>query len=114
MAARAKAKNAIRMRSWRMDQIPDLCDDAAYSAEIVFKICCAATTRKVPKSQTVDAGFGSRRGTGIYRGEGAPSSDKRPDRYNITPEAWAPGSQTVRPAVSPAGSCRSWRSRSLH
>jgi hypothetical protein len=45
-----------------MDQIPDLCDDAAYSAEIVFKICCAATTRKVPKSQTVDAGFGSRRG----------------------------------------------------
>src|SRR5260370_8257360 len=62
------------MRSWRMDQIPDLCDDAAYSAEIVFKICCAATTRKVPKSQTVDAGFGSRRGTGIYRGEGAPGS----------------------------------------
>jgi hypothetical protein len=37
-----------RMRLLRMNQIPDVCDAAAYSAEIVFKICCAATTLKVP------------------------------------------------------------------
>jgi hypothetical protein len=47
-AVAAKAKKAVRMRGWRMNQIPDLCDVAAYSADIVFKVCCIAATPKVP------------------------------------------------------------------
>src|SRR4051812_44850972 len=48
-AVRAEAKKAMRMRSWRINQIPDLRDVAgALFRHNVFKICCIATRQKVP------------------------------------------------------------------
>jgi hypothetical protein len=35
-----------------MNQIPDLCDDAVFR-DNVFKVCCAAATRKVPNKSNL-------------------------------------------------------------
>jgi hypothetical protein len=51
-AAIAEARNIVGMRLWRMNQIPDLCDDAVFR-DNVFKVCCAAATRKVPNKSNL-------------------------------------------------------------
>src|SRR3984893_15917088 len=51
-AERAEARNIVGMRLWRMNQIPDLCDDAVFR-DNVFKVCCAAATRKVPNKSNL-------------------------------------------------------------
>jgi hypothetical protein len=61
-----------------MDQIPDLCDDAAYSAEIVL-FAALRQHGKFPTLKQLMPGLVPGGGTGIYRGEGAPGSDMRPD-----------------------------------
>jgi hypothetical protein len=47
VAVTAEANNAKQMRLKRMNQIPDVCDDAV-SGQIVSKICCVAVTIKIP------------------------------------------------------------------
>ena len=58
-----KARNAWRMRLWRMNQIPDVCDDAAYSATMCSKFAASRQHEKFPANQTFDVGLGSRAGT---------------------------------------------------
>jgi hypothetical protein len=43
-AVRAEAKK-MQMRSWRMNQIPDVRDTAGLFRQIVSEICCAAIAR---------------------------------------------------------------------
>jgi hypothetical protein len=65
--ARAERKNKLRMRSLRMNQIPDLCDDVAYSATLCSKFAAPRQHEKFLKTQTFDHKIGSGLGTGMSR-----------------------------------------------
>jgi hypothetical protein len=54
-----------RMRLWRMNQIPDVCDDAAYSGILCSKFAAPRQHGMFPINQTFVREIGSRMGTGI-------------------------------------------------
>jgi len=63
-----KAENIVLMRSWRMNQFPDLCDDATYQGQCVQNLLRRGNTKGSLGYQTFEVKFGSGRGTGIGPG----------------------------------------------
>src|SRR5215208_1927326 len=63
-AVRAEARKAMRMRSWRINQIPDLRDVAGpYSGTMCSKFAAPRHGKKFLVDETFDVNSGSRTGT---------------------------------------------------
>jgi hypothetical protein len=53
VAVMVERSKIVRMRLTRMNQVPDLCDDAGLFSCNVFKICCIAIKRIVPDKSNI-------------------------------------------------------------